>query len=40
MLALALFVAVALPVFDAAHFHPFMPYGFPRERPVGAAKSA
>src|SRR6476661_4559540 len=28
--ALALFIAVALPVFNADHFHPFMPYGFPR----------
>src|SRR5881398_1721452 len=26
--ALALFVAVALPVFNSANFHPFMPYGF------------
>lgn len=26
--ALAVFVAVALPHFDAAHFHPFMPNGF------------
>ncbi len=26
--ALLLFVAVALPHFDAAQFHPFMPYGF------------
>ena len=25
MAALALFIAVALPVFDSAHFHPFMP---------------
>jgi APA family basic amino acid/polyamine antiporter len=28
ILALLLFVAVALPRFDAAQFHPFMPYGF------------
>src|SRR5438270_5868799 len=28
MAALAMFVAVALPVFNAANFHPFMPYGF------------
>jgi APA family basic amino acid/polyamine antiporter len=28
--ALALFIAVALPVFDPSHFHPFMPNGFPR----------
>jgi APA family basic amino acid/polyamine antiporter len=25
MAALALFIAVALPVFDASHFQPFMP---------------
>jgi len=30
MAALALFIAVALPVFNAGHFHPFMPNGFPR----------
>jgi APA family basic amino acid/polyamine antiporter len=30
MAALALFIAVALPVFNASHFHPFMPYGFPK----------
>jgi APA family basic amino acid/polyamine antiporter len=36
MLALALFIAVALPVFDPAHFHPFMPYGFPRSGPSGS----
>jgi len=30
ILALVLFVAVALPVFNADHFHPFMPFGFPR----------
>src|SRR5947207_6719728 len=30
ILALCLFVAVALPVFNAHHFHPFMPFGFPR----------
>ncbi len=30
MAALALFIAVALPVFNADHFHPFMPNGFPR----------
>src|SRR5215203_2978503 len=34
--ALALFIAVALPVFDASHFHPFMPYGFPRTGPSGS----
>ena len=36
MLALALFIAVALPVFDASHFQPFMPYGFPRSGPSGS----
>jgi APA family basic amino acid/polyamine antiporter len=34
--ALALFIAVALPVFHASHFHPFMPYGFPRSGPPGS----
>ena len=33
--ALALFIAVALPVFDPSHFHPFMPLGFPRNGPPG-----
>ena len=33
--ALALFIAVALPVFDAANFEPFMPYGFPKSGPAG-----
>jgi len=28
LVALAVFVALALPGFDAANFHPFMPYGF------------
>jgi APA family basic amino acid/polyamine antiporter len=28
IIALLIFVAVALPHFDAAHFQPFMPYGF------------
>jgi basic amino acid/polyamine antiporter, APA family len=36
MAALALFIAVALPVFNGAHFHPFMPYGFPRSGPSGS----
>ena len=35
ILALALFIAVALPVFNAQHFHPFMPYGFPKSGPAG-----
>src|SRR5205085_8684103 len=34
--ALVLFVAVALPVFHASHFHPFMPFGFPRSGPPGS----
>ena len=34
--ALALFVAVALPVFNPDHFHPFMPFGFPRTGPSGS----
>jgi APA family basic amino acid/polyamine antiporter len=34
--ALALFVAVALPTFNAANFEPFMPFGFPRSGPAGA----
>src|SRR6476620_4179167 len=36
MAALALFIAVALPVFNAAHFHPFMPFGFPKSGPSGS----
>jgi APA family basic amino acid/polyamine antiporter len=36
MAALALFIAVALPVFNGAHFEPFMPYGFPRSGPSGS----
>ena len=34
--ALALFIAVALPVFDASNFQPFMPNGFPRTGPPGS----
>ena len=34
--ALALFIAVALPVFDASHFQPFMPYGFGKTGESGA----
>ena len=34
--ALALFIAVALPAFNGAHFEPFMPYGFPRSGPSGS----
>ena len=33
--ALALFIAVALPVFNPDHFHPFMPFGFPRSGAAG-----
>jgi APA family basic amino acid/polyamine antiporter len=36
MLALALFIAVTLPVFNPDHFQPFMPYGFPRSGPSGS----
>ena len=35
MLALALFIFVALHSFNAANFHPFMPNGFPRSGPPG-----
>jgi APA family basic amino acid/polyamine antiporter len=35
MLALAMFVVVALSVFNADHFHPFMPYGFVKSGPPG-----
>jgi APA family basic amino acid/polyamine antiporter len=36
LLALALFIAVALPFFNADNFTPFMPYGFPRSGPSGS----
>ena len=36
LIALALFVAVALPAFDSANFEPFMPFGFPRSGPSGS----
>jgi APA family basic amino acid/polyamine antiporter len=36
MAALALFIAVALPVFNAAHFDPFMPFGFPKSGASGS----
>ena len=36
LLALALFIAVCLPIFDIGHFEPFMPYGFPRSGPAGS----
>ena len=34
--ALIVFVAVALPYFNPAHFEPFMPYGFPKSGAPGA----
>jgi APA family basic amino acid/polyamine antiporter len=36
MAALALFIAVALPVFNSAHFDPFMPFGFPKSGAAGS----
>jgi APA family basic amino acid/polyamine antiporter len=36
MLALAMFVVLALRVFNADHFEPFMPYGFAKSGPSGA----
>ena len=36
MAALALFIAVALPVFNSAHFDPFMPFGFPKSGEAGS----
>jgi len=36
MAALALFIAVALPVFNPEHFHPFMPFGFPKSGVSGS----
>ena len=36
MAALALFIVVALPVFNPNHFHPFMPFGFPRSGASGS----
>ncbi|MGQ0558889.1 MAG: amino acid permease [Sphingosinicella sp.] len=36
MVALIVFVAVALPYFNPDHFEPFMPYGFPKSGPPGA----
>ena len=34
--ALVVFIAVALPHFNAVNFEPFMPYGFPRSGPSGS----
>jgi APA family basic amino acid/polyamine antiporter len=36
MAALALFIAIALPHFQASNLEPFMPYGFPRSGPSGS----
>jgi len=36
MLALAMFVVVAIRVFNADNFHPFMPYGFVKQGPPGS----
>jgi APA family basic amino acid/polyamine antiporter len=36
IVALIVFVAVALPYFDAANFDPFMPNGFPKSGPSGS----
>ncbi len=36
IVALIVFVAVALPYFNPEHFEPFMPYGFPKSGPSGA----
>jgi APA family basic amino acid/polyamine antiporter len=36
VVALGVFVAVALPYFNPEHFEPFMPYGFPKSGPPGA----
>jgi APA family basic amino acid/polyamine antiporter len=36
VLALIVFVAVTLPYFDSSHFHPFMPYGFPKSGAPGS----
>src|SRR3954465_11860071 len=34
--ALALFIAVTLPVLNADHFHPSIPFGFPKSGPSGS----
>ena len=36
LVALIVFVAVALPYFNAANLDPFMPFGFPKSGPAGA----
>lgn len=36
LVALIVFVAVALPYFNAANLEPFMPFGFPKSGPAGA----
>ncbi len=40
IIALAIFVALCLPAFDAGHFTPFMPNGFSAHLPPGAAPDA
>ncbi|HEV2864968.1 MAG TPA: amino acid permease, partial [Allosphingosinicella sp.] len=36
IVALIVFVAVTLPYFNEANFHPFMPHGFPKSGPAGS----
>jgi APA family basic amino acid/polyamine antiporter len=36
VVALLIFVAVALPYFNSDNLHPFMPYGFPKSGEIGA----
>ncbi|WP_066098531.1 amino acid permease [Xanthomonas massiliensis] len=38
LVALAVFVAIALPHFDAANLHPFMPYGFAKSVDAGGVE--
>jgi APA family basic amino acid/polyamine antiporter len=38
LIALVVFVAVALPYFNPDNFEPFMPYGFPKSGPAGAER--
>nr|WP_295108263.1 amino acid permease [uncultured Caulobacter sp.] len=40
IIALAVFVALCLPAFDASHFTPFMPNGFQAHTPAGAGPEA
>ena len=39
LLALAMFIAVALPYFDPSHFQPFMADGFAKHTVIGATVS-